>query len=55
MVLSTVDENGSPDSRVLLLKDLDDDGWHIAVNSNSPKGRQILENSADTQSPALTP
>ena len=28
MVLSTVDEHGSPDSRVLLLKDLDDDGWH---------------------------
>jgi pyridoxamine 5'-phosphate oxidase len=41
MVLATVDENDSPDARVLLLKDLDDDGWHFAANASGPKGRQM--------------
>jgi pyridoxamine 5'-phosphate oxidase len=46
MSLSTVDEHGSPDTRVLLLKDLDGDGWHFGASSNSPKGRQIRRCSA---------
>jgi pyridoxamine 5'-phosphate oxidase len=41
MVLSTIDADGNPDARVLLLKDLDDDGWHFAASAASPKGRQI--------------
>ncbi|MFT4003118.1 MAG: pyridoxamine 5'-phosphate oxidase family protein, partial [Rhizobium sp.] len=28
MVLSTIDENGVPDARVLILKNLDRRGWH---------------------------
>lgn len=41
MVLSTVDENGAPDARVLILKNLDHRGWHFATTGNGPKGRQI--------------
>jgi pyridoxamine 5'-phosphate oxidase len=41
MTLSTVDEGGCPDARVLLLKDLDQDGWYFAANATSPKGCQI--------------
>ncbi len=41
MTLSTVDEEGLPDARVLILKNLDERGWHFAINSSSPKGRQI--------------
>ena len=43
MVLSTVDEGNAPDSRFLLLKGLDEAGWHFATNRNSPKGLQILK------------
>jgi len=43
MTLSTIDRDGSPDARVLLLKDLDQDGWHFAANATSPKGRQIAD------------
>lgn len=41
MTLSTVDENGWPDARMLILKNLDRRGWHFAVKAESPKGRQI--------------
>ncbi len=41
MTLSTVDGDGNPDARVLILKNLDDAGWHFATTRTSPKGRQI--------------
>ena len=44
MVLSTIDENGTPDARVLILKNLDHRGWHFATTGNGPKGRQIALN-----------
>jgi pyridoxamine 5'-phosphate oxidase len=43
MTLSTVDSQGCPDARVLLLKDLDEHGWYFAANSLSPKGKQIQQ------------
>jgi pyridoxamine 5'-phosphate oxidase len=50
MTLSTCGENGQPDARVLILKDLDSQGWWFATDSTGAKGRQL------TQSPvaALT-
>jgi pyridoxamine 5'-phosphate oxidase len=45
MTLSTVDESGRPDARVLLLKDVDASGWHFATSKGSPKGVQIAANS----------
>ncbi|MFB2567477.1 pyridoxal 5'-phosphate synthase [Rhizobium sp. IMFF44] len=44
MVLSTVDEDGVPDARVLILKNLDQRGWHFATTGSGPKGRQIAAN-----------
>jgi pyridoxamine 5'-phosphate oxidase len=44
MTLSTVDSDGRPHARVLILKDLDAAGWHFAVSSVSPKGRQMTAN-----------
>ena len=41
MTLSTVDEQGFPDARVLILKNLDSKGWHFAISAQSPKGRQL--------------
>ena len=41
MTLSTVDPEGQPDARVLILKDLDDRGWHFAISADSAKGRQM--------------
>jgi pyridoxamine 5'-phosphate oxidase len=41
MTLSTVDAEGRPDARVLILKDLDERGWHFATSRLSPKGRQL--------------
>lgn len=46
MTLSTVDEDGFPDARVLILKNLDHRGWHFAIKADSPKGQQILKNPA---------
>ncbi|MBB6485830.1 pyridoxal 5'-phosphate synthase [Rhizobium lusitanum] len=46
MVLSTVDENGGPDARVVILKNLDQRGWHFATTDSGPKGRQINLNPA---------
>jgi len=45
MTLSTVDEQGRPDARVLILKNVDNRGWHFAIKSSSPKGHQIAGNS----------
>jgi pyridoxamine 5'-phosphate oxidase len=44
MTLSTVDEKGFADARVLILKNLDDRGWHFASSSAGLKGRQIAAN-----------
>ena len=41
MVLSTIDENGHPDSRVVLLKELKLEGLVFFTNFNSRKGQQI--------------
>ncbi|CEG26244.1 pyridoxine/pyridoxamine 5'-phosphate oxidase [Bacillus sp. B-jedd] len=41
MTLSTVDQNGYPDARVLILKDVDEGGWYFASSSKSEKGKQI--------------
>lgn len=43
MTLSTVDADGHPDTRILILKNVDDHGWHFAITRGSPKGRQIAQ------------
>jgi pyridoxamine 5'-phosphate oxidase len=42
--LATVTASGSPSSRMLILKDLDDDGWQFATARTSRKGRELAEN-----------
>lgn len=44
MTVSTIDAHGAPDARMLILKNLDERGWHFAGTSNGPKGRQIALN-----------
>lgn len=44
MTLSTVDTQGHPDARVLILKNVDERGWHFAISAVSTKGRQIAAN-----------
>lgn len=44
MVLSTVDEQGHPDSRVVLLKGLDDEAFVFYTNYQSTKSIQIHHN-----------
>lgn len=46
MTLSTVASTGRPSARVLILKDVDDVGWHFAVNSASRKGVELARNPA---------
>ena len=41
MTLSTIDQSGRPDARMLILKDLDGAGWHFAVHAASRKGRDL--------------
>ncbi|MFD8637567.1 pyridoxal 5'-phosphate synthase [Streptomyces sp. NPDC059533] len=41
MTLSTVDEVGDPDARVLILKGVDASGWQFAGHAFSPKGNQL--------------
>jgi pyridoxamine 5'-phosphate oxidase len=41
MTLSTVDDEGRPDARVLILKDVDADGWQFATATTSAKGTQL--------------
>ena len=44
MVLSSIDENGNPESRVVLLKELSPEGLVFFTNYNSKKGQQITAN-----------
>jgi pyridoxamine-phosphate oxidase len=41
MCLATVDEQGNPDARFVLLRGLDDAGLVFYTNANSTKGRQL--------------
>lgn len=44
MAVATVDENGLPDVRMVLLKDFNHDGFVFYTNYESTKGREILSN-----------
>ncbi|GAA2530963.1 pyridoxine/pyridoxamine 5'-phosphate oxidase [Winogradskya humida] len=46
MTLSTVDADGRPSARVLILKNIDDHGWQFAVHAASPKGQDLTRNPA---------
>lgn len=46
MTLSTLGVDDIPDARVLLLKNVDAEGWQFASHRNSPKGRELDELSA---------
>ncbi|NED27019.1 pyridoxine/pyridoxamine 5'-phosphate oxidase, partial [Streptomyces anulatus] len=41
MSLATVDPEGLPDVRTLMLHDADERGWHFATHATSAKGRQL--------------
>ncbi|MEU9305290.1 pyridoxal 5'-phosphate synthase [Streptomyces sp. NPDC048269] len=41
MSLATVDAEGRPDVRTLMLHDADERGWHFASHATSAKGRQL--------------
>ncbi|MER5731605.1 pyridoxal 5'-phosphate synthase [Streptomyces sp. NPDC002138] len=41
MTLATVDTDGRPDARTVMLHDADPAGWHFASHSTSAKGRQL--------------
>ncbi len=43
--LSTVGKDGTPDSRIVLLKEIRDDGFVFYTNYNSKKGQDIASNS----------
>lgn len=43
--LSTVDPDGAPDARSVMLLDVNDEGWHFAANAHSPKGHQLARQS----------
>lgn len=45
MTLSTVDEAGAPDARVLILKDVKCNRWYFATSDTSIKGKQLKINS----------
>lgn len=45
MTLSTVDAQGMPRAPVLIVKAVDDRGWHFAVSSISQKGRDLAAHS----------
>jgi pyridoxamine 5'-phosphate oxidase len=56
ITLITVDSTGFPDARVLIIKDIDDDGnVAIATSAHSAKGRQLLENNKVALSWYCTP
>jgi len=44
MCLATVDEQGRPDARFVLLRGLDERGLVFYTSANSPKGRQLMAN-----------
>ncbi|MFI5987066.1 pyridoxal 5'-phosphate synthase [Streptomyces sp. NPDC051555] len=41
MTLATVDAEGHPDARTVMLHDADAAGWHFASHATSAKGRQL--------------
>ncbi|WP_326671704.1 pyridoxine/pyridoxamine 5'-phosphate oxidase [Streptomyces sp. NBC_01257] len=41
MSLATVDAEGLPDVRTLMLHDADEAGWHFATHATSAKGREL--------------
>lgn len=41
VTIATVDADGVPDARVVILKEVTDAGWEIATSTDSPKGRQL--------------
>lgn len=41
VTVSTVDDSGHPDARVVILKDLDERGFAFATSSESPKGQDL--------------
>jgi len=41
--LATVSAGQQPSSRMLILKNIDDDGWHFATSRTSRKGRELAE------------
>ncbi|WP_093759893.1 pyridoxine/pyridoxamine 5'-phosphate oxidase [Streptomyces sp. BpilaLS-43] len=41
MTLATVDAEGRPDARTLMLHDADERGWHFGTHTTSEKGRQL--------------
>jgi pyridoxamine 5'-phosphate oxidase len=43
VTLSTVDSEGAPDARVVILKDVDHAGWYVASSAESPKGVQLAK------------
>lgn len=42
--LATADAQGQPSARMLILKDIDDGGWHFATSRTSRKGRELAAN-----------
>ena len=42
--LATAGGDGKPSSRMLILKNIDDDGWHFATSRTSRKGRELNAN-----------
>ena len=42
--LATADAGGKPSSRMLILKNIDDNGWHFATSRTSRKGRELSAN-----------
>jgi pyridoxamine 5'-phosphate oxidase len=44
MTLATASKDGRPSARMVLLKQVDDDGFVFYTNYNSPKARQLEEN-----------
>lgn len=44
MALSTVDEAGFPDSRMLILKKIDGEGFYFACSTEGVKGQQLKHN-----------
>lgn len=43
MTVSTVDEHGLPDTHALILKNVDERGWHFGAKADSAKGRQLRD------------
>ena len=46
MTLSTVGVDGIPSARVLILKNIDEQGWQFAAHADSPKGQDLARHPA---------